>query len=280
MDARGLPQSPARPVPADGATDAPGGGDADSGLGTRRGHGEADQGRAGIDAPTRQHALEIATAPKPESLLHRPPAAGTSQLARGELAAALAATVLDESRARGAAHPPEEAVDAAAVPLLGLKGALDDRDLELKIEKNRCGAGRHRTGESYRNGGFSGQGDVRKGSRCEHCDALRALLSLPAGSGPEDVPLPTFALTRTQSSVLALFSSAPVWFSGTVPLPGVVVASSRGAGLAISHAAAHRRYPHGFQQGVTAACRPPQGPACRLGRPSREGRAAGSGTRA
>src|SRR5579871_1330757 len=53
-------------------------------------------------------------------------------LAPRELAAALAAAVLDDSRTGRGAHPPKEPVDAAAVPLLGLEGALDGWKTSLR----------------------------------------------------------------------------------------------------------------------------------------------------
>lgn len=88
-------------------------------------------------------------------------------------------------------------MDAPAVPLLGLKGALDGRKPRRWGWVGRVSNGLSRTGESYRNGGFDGLATVRKAPPCGHCDGRWHLLSLAAGSGPGAAVALVIALTSS-----------------------------------------------------------------------------------
>jgi len=76
-----------------------------------------------VETPSRDGGLEVGAAAKPETALDWE--LRLRALSLGQPLAALAAPAAQHAGATAGAHPAQEAVDAAAVPFLGLVGPFD-----------------------------------------------------------------------------------------------------------------------------------------------------------
>src|SRR5206468_302711 len=112
---RHLTQAPAGPVAIDRALDGSAHGDADPVLGSLAENGKSDQRVSGMK-PFAAHRLVKVRAPaKPGGALDL----------RGQPLTALAPAVAQDARSAAGTHPAQKAVDAPAIPFLGLVGPFD-----------------------------------------------------------------------------------------------------------------------------------------------------------
>jgi hypothetical protein len=123
VDAGQLTQAPACPIPIDGALERPAYSDSDAAFRPLAGDREGDHGAPAEKPLTADRRLEIAVPAQPIAPFQR-----KVRLA-GQPLATLAAPVPHHAHATARAHAAQEAMDAAAVALLGLEGSLDGLDL-------------------------------------------------------------------------------------------------------------------------------------------------------
>jgi hypothetical protein len=119
VDAGQLAQAAACPIPIDGAFERPADGDPNAAFRLLAGHCKGDDGAPVEQPPAGDRRLKIAVPAQPVAPLQRKAGLGAKPLA------ALASPVPHHAHASPRAHPAQEAVDAAAVTLLGLEGSLD-----------------------------------------------------------------------------------------------------------------------------------------------------------
>ena len=119
MDADQLAQATARPIPVDGALERATDGHPDAALRSLARDCKRDHGAAVEQPLSADRRLEVAVPAQPIA-----PFQGKAGLS-AKPQAALASPVPDHAHATPRAHAAQEAVDAAAVTLLGLEGSLD-----------------------------------------------------------------------------------------------------------------------------------------------------------
>ena len=113
---RQLSHPPARAASLHRSLDLPADGDAYPGMRRRAGHGKADQGTPAVEPLAADGRLEVSPPAKPDAALHLP---------LGQALSALATPAAQHTLPAAGAHAAEKAVDAAAIPFLGLIGPFD-----------------------------------------------------------------------------------------------------------------------------------------------------------